>query len=124
MLQVEIAILKDQIPSAEQPLAKIQTFKKKNKTPAASITIPPQTVQLQGENTTLKLENIELKAKVISLDNEKNQWLSEKEKMQKEIEELKAREFPEPKSPTSQLVQDMSDISLKDMEITQLKEKN
>ncbi len=72
----------------------------------------------------MKLENIELKAKVIRLDNEKNLLLAEKEEMQKEIEKMKAKKFSQPKSPISQIVQDMSDISLKDMEITQLKEKN
>ncbi len=44
--------------------------------------------------------------------------------MENIIDELKEREIPKAGSPTTQLVQDMSEISLKDMEITQLKEKN
>ena len=39
--------------------------------------------------------------------------------MQRNIDKLKF-----PNSPTSQLIQDMSDVSLKDMEITKIKEKN
>ena len=44
--------------------------------------------------------------------------------MQKTIDGLKEMDVPEVRSSIDQLVKDMSEISLKDLEISQLKEKN
>jgi len=63
--------------------------------PVSDVTLPPQTVQLQGENDTLKQEVLELRAKIIVLENENNLWQMEKKEMQEKIDELKDYETPD-----------------------------
>ena len=104
--------------------AKIQTFKRKGKVPIPDITLPAQTVQLQGENETLRQEILDLKAKIILLESDKCIWEQEKQDMQGTIDKLKDYDTPEVRSPTDEMVKAMSDVSLKDLEISQLKEAN
>ena len=128
--QAEIAMVKEQatIPEkttpAEKAPEKVQIFKRRAKSNVAEVTLPPQAIQLQEKNATLKVENTELKDKSISLEYDNSLWKMEKEHLLKEIEDLKARMIPETRSPTSHLVHDMSEVSLKDLEISQLKEQN
>ena len=58
------------------------------------------------------------------LETEKHTWEEEKQKMQKVINELNDYNTPVDRSPTSLAIKDMSEMSLKDLEITQLKESN
>ena len=88
------------------------------------IQLPPQTVQLQGEIEGLQHEFLYLKCHLTVLEVDKNTWEEEKKNMQKRINELNDYSTPEDRSPTSLEIKDMSEMSLKDMEITQLKEFN
>ena len=105
-------------------LAKIQAYKKKIKTLMKDIQIPPQTVQLQGEIETLQHEVLDLKGRLVVLDVEKCKWEEEKQKMQKRIDELNDYITLKDRSPTTLAIRDMSEMSLKDLEITQFKEAN
>ena len=58
------------------------------------------------------------------LEAHKHTWEEEKQQMQERIDELYEYNTPEDKSPTSLVIKNMSDMSLKDLEITQLKEAN
>jgi len=120
----EQATIPEKTTSAEKAPEKVQIFKRRAKSNVAEVTLPPQAIQLQEKNATLKVENTELKDKSISLEYDNSLWKMEKEHLLKEIEDLKARMIPETRSPTSHLVHDMSEVSLKDLEISQLKEQN
>ncbi len=123
--QAEIVVLRDQLSSTEKSTVKVKIFSgKRGKTPDMNTALSRKVFKLQEENSIVKVEKIEIKAKAISLEQEKEAWEDEKENLRREIEELKLKVNAEPNSPTSQLVQDMSDISLKDLEINQLKEMN
>ena len=120
VLQREIFMLREKLSLTDMPLVKVKTFtRKKENTSDVDNALSQQVIQLQKETSTLQMESIEAKARVVSLEQEKEAWKAEKDKLQRKIEKLKL-----PNSPTSQLIQDMSDVSLKDMEITKLKEKN
>lgn len=113
-------MLREKIYLPDKPLVKVKTFsRKKENTSDVDNSLSQQVIQLQKETSTLQMENIEAKARAVSLEQENEAWKAEKNKLQRKIEKLKL-----PNSPTSQLIQDMSDVSLKDMEITKLKEKN
>ena len=58
------------------------------------------------------------------LEADKCTWEEEKKNMQKRIDELNDYSTPEDRSPTSLAIKDMLEMSLKDLEITQLKEFN
>ena len=64
------------------------------------------------------------KATLLCLEAGKRTWVEEKQKMQKIIDELNDYRTPEDRSPTTLEIKDMSEMSLKDLEITQLKESN
>lgn len=124
VLQIELAVMKEQVTSIQKPTVKVRAFKRRGKASDVDITLQPQTVQLQEENRTLELESIEMKAKATRLATEKSLWQSEREKIHKTFDEMKERGIHEVRSPTYQLIQDMSKFFLIDIEITQLKEKN
>ena len=105
-------------------LAKIQAYKKKIKTLMKDIQIPPQTVQLQGEIETLQHEVLDLKVILVMLEGDKCTWEEEKKNMQKRIDELNDYITFEDRSLTTLVIKYMSKMSLKDLEITQLKEAN
>ena len=58
------------------------------------------------------------------LEADKRTWEEEKWQMQEMIDELNEYNTPEDKSPTALVIKSMPDMSLKDQEITQLKEAN
>ena len=58
------------------------------------------------------------------LEANKRTWEEEKKNMQKRIDELNDYNTLEERSPTALAIKDMSEMSLKDLEITQLKEAN
>ena len=86
------------------------------------IEIPPQTVQLEGDIEALQHDFFDLKCLFVVMEVDKNTWEEEKKKMQKRIAELNDYSIPEDRSPTALAIKDMSEISLKDLKITQLKE--
>ena len=69
-------------------------------------------------------EVLDLKGCLIVMEAEKYTWEEEKKKIKKRIDELKDYNTPEDRSPTSLAIKDMFEMSLKDLEITQLKEAN
>ena len=112
-LQTEIVMLKEQAPSEDRPVKKIKTLRRRGQVVDADTSPSPQLVQLHEEINALKVENIETNAKFLSLEKEKTAWDSKKERLLRKIEELNEREFADPKSPTYQLIKDISNISLK-----------
>ena len=73
----------------------------------------------------MQYEVFYLKGHLAVLEVDKCTWESEKKKIHKIIDELNDYSTPEDKSPKSALaIKDMSKMSLKDLEITQLKEAN
>jgi len=60
------------------PTTKIHTFQRKGKVPIPDITLPVQTVKLQGENETLRQEIMDLKEKNILLESDQSTWEQEK----------------------------------------------
>ena len=58
------------------------------------------------------------------LEADKRTWEEEKQKIQKRIDELNDYSTPEDKSLAALAIKDMSDMSLKDLEINQFKEFN
>ena len=58
------------------------------------------------------------------LDADKSTWEEEKKNIQNIIYELNDYSTHEERSPTTLVIKDMSEISLKNLEITQLKEDN
>ena len=72
----------------------------------------------------MKHEVLDMKGCLAMLEADKHTWEEEKQKMEKIIYELNDYSTPEDRSPTSLVIKDMSEMSLKDLEITQLKEAN
>ena len=72
----------------------------------------------------MKHEVLDLKGFLAMLEVDKRTWEEENQKMQKRIDELNDYSTPEDRSPTSLVIKYMSEMSLKDLEITQLKEAN
>ena len=107
-----------------KPLAKIQVYKNKRKKPMKYIQLPPQTVQLEGEIEALQHEFLDLKGRLTMMEDEKSTWEEEKKNMQKRNDELDDYITPDDRSPIAMEIKDMSEMSLKDLEITQLKEAN
>jgi len=103
---------------------KIYTFKRKGKVFIPDITLLAQTVQLQEENETLRQEILDLMAKILLLEGDQCTLEQEKQYMQVTIDQLNDHNTPEVKSPTDEMVKAMYDVSLKDLKISQLKEKN
>ena len=58
------------------------------------------------------------------LEADKCTWEEEKRQMQEIIDELNEYNTHEYKSPTTLVIKDMFDMSLKDLDVTQLKEAN
>ena len=58
------------------------------------------------------------------MDANKHTWEEDKKNMQKRINELNEYNTPEKRSPIAVEIKDMSEMSLQDREITQLKEAN
>ena len=69
-------------------------------------------------------EVLDLKGCRVMLKANKRTWEDEKQKMQKRIDELNDYSAPNDILPTTLEIKDMSEMSLKDLEITQLKESN
>jgi len=90
--------------------------------PIPDITLHVQTVQLQGENETLRQEFLDLKAKIFLLESDQSTWEQEKQEMQETIDRWKEYDAFGAISPTDEMVKSMLDVSLKDLEISQLKE--
>ncbi len=121
-----MATFKEQAPTPveDRPVAKIKAFKRRGKVGNVDIAPSPQLAQLHGEIAGSKLQNIEINAKLLSLEGEKSAWEEEKDRMLKVIEQLNERRGAEPQSPATQLTQDIVDISLKEIEIKEHKERN
>ena len=69
-------------------------------------------------------EVLDLKGHLAVLEAEKHTWEEDNQNMQKRIDELNDYITPEDRLPTIVAIKDMSYMSLKDLEITQLKETN
>ena len=57
-----------------KPLAKIQAYKKKSKTPTKDIQLTPEIVQLEGEIETFQHEFLDLKDQISMLEANKHTW--------------------------------------------------
>ena len=104
--------------SSSKPLAKIQAYKNRSKIPIKDIQLPPKTMQLQEGIETLQHQVLDLKGHLVVLEDDKHTWEEEKWQMQERIDELNEYITPEDKSPTTLVIKNMSDMSLKDLEIT------
>ena len=105
-------------------LAKIQTYEKKSKKPMKDIHLHSQTVQLQVDIETSQHEVLDLKGWLAMMEANKRTWEEEKQNMQKIIDELNYYSTPEERSSTALAIKYISEMSLKDLEISQLKEAN
>ena len=69
-------------------------------------------------------EVMDLKSCLVVLEADKRSWEEEKQNMQNRIDEINDYSTLEDRSPTTLAIKYMYEMSLKDLEITQLKEDN
>jgi FtsZ-binding cell division protein ZapB len=84
----------------------------------------PALVKLHDEIAGLNLKSIEDNAKILVLQEEKKAFEEEKNKLLQVIEQLNSNKVTEPWSPIDQITHDIAGISVKEVEISDLKEKN
>ena len=85
-------MLREKLSLTDKPLVKVKskTFtRKKAITFDVDNALSQQFIQLQKETSTLQMESIEAKARAVSLEQEKEAWKAEKDKLQRKIEKLK-----------------------------------
>ncbi len=131
-LQTELATHKKLPPMPEtqvHPAIKVKKVRRRGKAVNVNVdtTPSPDLVKLHDEIADLKLKIVEENAKILVLEEEKKALEEEKNKMLQVIEQLNSNRVTEPHSPlspTDQITQEITSISLKEMEISELKEKN
>ena len=118
------------MPGTEAELAvkakAVKTVKRRVKAVNVNVdtTPSPTLVKLHDEIAGLNLKAIEDNAKILVLQEEKKAFEEEKNKLLQVIEQLNSNKVTEPRSSIDKITHDIAGISVKEVEISDLKEKN